>query len=223
MNTQTISLDVTKRPVVAPVVYLGQGDKSGTTLVVQVYDNDIALSLSSYTVRFCMRLPDGESYYSVNGTVSGNIATFAIDESYAAAAAGITDKAYVEVISENTVICSTGRFRVVVLEGARAGASPGEQYISEIDDAVADAQAATTAANGAASSATSAASSANSAATSANNAASTANQAASEATSAATAANEAAQAAVTNVKCYYTTETVGDDEVLALVYDLVSE
>ncbi|MBQ9002183.1 MAG: BppU family phage baseplate upper protein [Eggerthellaceae bacterium] len=136
MNVQTLNLDVSKRPAVTPVVYLGQGDKNGTTLAVSVYDNGVAMDLTGLGARFCMRLPGGEYYYSVAGDVSGNVATFDIDESYAAAVAGRTDMAYVEVLDGDDVICSTNRIAVVVLDGAREGVDPGEQHISEINEAV---------------------------------------------------------------------------------------
>ena len=164
MNTQTMALDVSKQPSVAPVLYLGQNDKSGTTLAASVYDNGAELPLSGHSVRFCMKLPDGEHYYSVNGSASGNVATFAIDESYAAAVAGVTDTAYVEVLTGNSVIASTNRIHVVVLDGAREGASMGETHASEIDAATAAATSAANSANSAAASAQSAAQSANAAA-----------------------------------------------------------
>lgn len=139
MNTQAIALDVSKQPSITPVVYIGQGDKSGTQLQASIFDNGQALTLTSYSVRLCMRLPDGESYYSVGGTVSTNVATFTIDETYAAAVEGITDIAYVEVYSGSTLICSTNRFRIVVLEGAREGASPSAAHYDEIVTAAVEA------------------------------------------------------------------------------------
>lgn len=135
MNTQSLSLDVTKKPSILPVIRIGQGDKSGTILKVAIYDDGVELPLSSYTVRFCMRLPDGKTYYEVDGSRSGNIATFTIDESKAAAVPGHTDVAYVEVISGSTVICSTSRFAVVVLEGANTNAEAAETWVSAIEAA----------------------------------------------------------------------------------------
>lgn len=164
MNTQAITLDVSKQPQTTPVVYLGQGDKNGTQLAASIFDNGQALTLSSYTVRFSMRLPGGEHYYSVNGTKSGNVATFDIDETYAAAVTGTTDTAYVEVLSGSTVIASTNRIHVVVLDGAREGVTPGSAYSDEITEATEAANTAASNANGKAEAANTAAGRANSAA-----------------------------------------------------------
>ena len=148
MNTQTVKLDVTKRPAVMPVVYLGQGDKNGTTLVADIYDNGAALTLTGYTVKFQMKQPHDAGYYNVTGTVSGSTATFAIDENYAAAVAGVTECAYVEVLSGSTVICSTNRMRVVVLEGATEGVDPSTMYDNGLNDAIDRANTAAEAAEG---------------------------------------------------------------------------
>ena len=91
-----------------------------------------------------------------------------------------------------------------------------EGWQEAIDSAVSAASSATSAAS-------SAANSANGAAEAANEAAANATAAADGASTAAQHAEEAAEAAVTNVRCYYTTEQSGDDTVLALVYDLVTE
>lgn len=148
MNIQEIALDVTKRTAIAPVVRIGQGDKNGTTLRVKMYDDGAALQLSNYTVRFTMLLPDGKSYYSVNGTKSANVATFAINETYAGRIAGTTDTAYVEVLSGSAVICSTNRFTVVVLKSAQEGAEPSAAYSNGIIEATERAEAAAEAAEG---------------------------------------------------------------------------
>lgn len=136
MNTQTIALDVSKATAVLPAIHIRQGDKNGTILNVGIFDNGTALDLTSLPVRMCAKLPDGIHYYSVNGTASGNTATFEIDESYAAAYPGITDLVYVDVLDGDDVICSTQPFRLVVEPGAREGVVPSEEHISEIDAAV---------------------------------------------------------------------------------------
>lgn len=161
MNTQTVNLDVTKRPSVLPAIYIGQGDMNGTTLVANIYDNGTAFTLDGYDVRFRMKLPYSVATYYVDGTVSGSAATFAIDESYAASVAGVTDTAYVEVLDGDTVVCSTNRMRVVVLESAYEGVPPAHiwdngitQFLSDaqdaVDAAVDDADAATSRATAAA-------------------------------------------------------------------------
>ena len=132
MNVQSVALDVTKQPQISPVLYLGQGDKNGTTLEAAIYDDGTALALTGKSARFCMRTPNGTGYYECDGTVSGNTATFLIDETYAATVDGITDVAYVEILEGSTVICSTNRFRVVVLQNATEDADPNGAYTNGV-------------------------------------------------------------------------------------------
>lgn len=139
MNVNDLNLDVSKQPAVTPVLYLGQGDKNGTTLQASIYDDGSPLPLAGKSVRFAMRSPNVQAYYEVNGTVSGNVATFQINEEYAASIAGTTDVAYVEVLEGSTVVCSTNRFRVVVLESAQDGADPEQAYSNGIMEAIDDA------------------------------------------------------------------------------------
>lgn len=131
-----------------PEIRIGQGDKDGTTLVANIYDNGEPFTLTNYTVRFAMILPFDMAYYSVVGTVSGNTATFAIDESYAASVAGVTETAYVEVLSGSTVICSTNRIRVVCLESAYENVDPAHLWDNGLNEAIARANAAAEAAEG---------------------------------------------------------------------------
>ena len=134
MNTQTIHLDVGKRPAAMPSLIIGQGDKAGTTLACELYDNGQALSLTGLNVKFVMRLPHQRGYYEVPGTSSGNVATFVIDETYAAAVAGTTDVAYVEILQGTSVIASTNRIHVAVLDGAKTDADPAGAYSNVIDE-----------------------------------------------------------------------------------------
>lgn len=139
MNTQEIALDISKAASVAPIVAIRQGDRNATTLKVAVFDNGAAFDLSDYDVLLCAKLPDGAHYYSAEGTTAGNVATFLVDETYAAAYVGITDEAYVDVLYGSTVICSTQSFRIVVEPGAKEGVVPSEGHIAEIDAACAEA------------------------------------------------------------------------------------
>ena len=141
--TQKVTLDLTRKPAVPQVVHLGQGDKAATTLQATIMNDGEPFSLSNYTVRFCMMLPDQEHYYSVNGTKSGNVATFQIDETTAAGVEGETSVAYVEVLSGSTVIASTSRMSVHILKSARDGLEPPESWSSAIAEAEAAAQAIT--------------------------------------------------------------------------------
>ena len=133
MNVNTITLDVSKEPAHEPTLYLGQSDKNGTTLVVNMFDNGNVLDLTGMDVFFCMRTPGGTDYYQVQGTVSGNVATFVIDETYAAGHVGATDTAYVKVDDGDTVITSTSRVRVVVLPSAIDGVEPAPAYATLIE------------------------------------------------------------------------------------------
>ena len=134
MNTQTIHLDVGKRPAAMPSLIIGQGDKAGTTLACELYDNGQALSLTGLNVKFVMRLPHQHGYYEVSGTASDNTATFVLDETYAAAVAGTTDVAYVEILQGTSVIASTNRIHVAVLDGAKTDADPAGAYSNVIDE-----------------------------------------------------------------------------------------
>lgn len=147
LDVQHISLDISKQPT-PQQVRLGQGDANATQLVVSVFDDGIAYSLNSYNVRLEMRLPNSDNYYSVDGTRSGNIATFDIDETYAATSYGFDGFGYVDILSGDTVICSTSRFQLVVLQNAQEGADPSTAYSNGIIEATGRAIAAAEAAEG---------------------------------------------------------------------------
>lgn len=140
MNVNEFALDVAKEPAQQPALYLGQGDKNGTTLVVNLFDNGSALDLTDMTVKFCMRCPGNADYYEISGTVSGNTATFTIDETTAASHVGETSIAYVQIASGSTVIASTSRMHVVVLPSAQDGVTVAPAYKSLIDEFLDEAQ-----------------------------------------------------------------------------------
>lgn len=197
ISTQRVKLDIGKQASMQ-VIRLGQGDKNGTTLVAELYDGGSPYSLSGKTARFTMRTPDGRSSYSVNSSsTSNNTATFNIDERYAAGVAGVTDVAYIEVLSGSTVICSTSRMRVICLQSATEGVSPSQMHDNGLDAAIAAANTAASSANTAASNANTKASRAETATTNANTARDNANTAASAANTAASAATTAAGSATT--------------------------
>lgn len=197
MNEQTITLDLDKRPSIVPVLYIRQGDKSGTQLKVDITKDGSAFALGSYGVKFCLRAPKGKGYYEVDGTASGNRATFTIDETYAGNYAGTTDTAYVEILEEANVIASTANFRVVILQSAEDGADPNGAWKSGITEAVEAANAAVARADAAAAAVEDATEAATQAAADASAAADAAEAAAAgvdDATAAATAAASSAQA-----------------------------
>ena len=95
-----------------------------------------------------MHLPGSDTYYGVDGTSSGNVATFDIDETYAATSYGADGFGYVDVMNGETVICSTSRFQLVVLRSAEDDADPSTAYSNGIREATERAIAAAEAAEG---------------------------------------------------------------------------
>lgn len=147
LDVQSISLDISKQPT-PQQVRLGQGDANATQLIVSVFDDGEVYSLDDYTVRLSLRLPNDGGYYNVNGTKSGNVATFDIDEQYAASVSGFDGFGYVDIMDGETVICSTSRFQLVVLQNASDGVELAPQYIDAVQDAIERANAAAEAAEG---------------------------------------------------------------------------
>ena len=147
LDVQYISLDISKQPT-PQQVRLGQGDANATQLVVSVFDEGIAYSLDSYSVRLAMQLPNSGGEYEVDGTRSGNVATFDVDETYAASVHGFDGFGYVDILSGDTVICSTSRFQLVVLKNAGEGVDPSTAYNNGIMEAIDRAIAAAEAAEG---------------------------------------------------------------------------
>ena len=147
LDIQSISLDISKQPT-PQQVRLGQGDANATQLIVSVFDDGETYSLDDYTVRLALRLPNDGGYYNVNGTKSGNVATFDIDEQYAASVSGFDGFGYVDIMDGETVICSTSRFQLVVLQNASDGVELAPQYIDAVQDAIDRANAAAEAAEG---------------------------------------------------------------------------
>lgn len=147
LDVQSISLDISKQPT-PQQVRLGQGDANATQLVVSIFDDGETYSLDDYTVRLSLRLPNDGGYYNVNGAKSGNVATFDIDEQYAASVSGFDGFGYVDIMDGETVICSTSRFQLVVLQNASDGVELAPQYIDAVQDAIDRANAAAEAAEG---------------------------------------------------------------------------
>lgn len=147
LDVQSISLDISKQPT-PQQVRLGQGDANATQLIVSVFDDGEVYSLDDYSVRLAMRLPNSDNYYEAQGTAAGNVATFEIDETYAATSYGIDGFGYVDVLDGETVICSTSRFQLVVLRDAQDGADPSTAYSNGIIEATERAIAAAEAAEG---------------------------------------------------------------------------
>ena len=134
MNTQTISLDLSKRPAVAPVVNIGQCDAGGTTIKAKIYDNGEAAALTGMTAMFEMRLPDGVHFVrDANCAISGNEITYVVDEEHCASVEGVTDECYFDILDGPSVVYSTSRFRIVVLRSAHNASIEAEDWDTEVD------------------------------------------------------------------------------------------
>ena len=131
MNTYAFDLDLGKR-FSDQVVIIGQSDHNGTTLTVTLYKDGTAFTTTGLTAYFAMKLPGGKDYYRKSCTYSAGVITCVIDEEYAGAVAGRTDVAYFELHQGSTVIASTARFLVVVLESATHGMTEGYRYDDEV-------------------------------------------------------------------------------------------
>ena len=217
MNTQYINLDISKAFVPNRSITIGQGDLGGTTIVATIYDNGSLLSLSGLSAHFFIRLPNSVGYVEdENCTVSGNTITYVVDEEHCAYMAGVTQDAYFALYSGTTRIYSTARFTVKILQSAadgvgiagswnndiqqavanmNAATEEAMQAVSDISEALSTAEAAATSAAQASTNAEAAVSRANAAVSSANTAVSNANTAATSASNAATNANNKAASA----------------------------
>lgn len=131
MNTYAFDLDLGKR-FSDQVVTIGQSDHNGTTLTVTLYRDGERFTTANLTAYFAMRLPGESNYYRQSCTYNAGVITCTIDEAYAGAIAGKTDIAYFELHQGDTVIASTARFLVVVLESATHGMTEGYRYDDEV-------------------------------------------------------------------------------------------
>ena len=111
MNEQSLTLDLAKRHATKRSVYVGQGDMGGTTLLVTVTNNGLALDLSDMDVT--LKLPNGE----VVCTVVGGKASCVMGESLVPDG---TEHAYL-ALDDGEHVYSTQRFRIVALDGCREG------------------------------------------------------------------------------------------------------
>ena len=137
MNTFNLTLDLAKaKQRQQQTIFVRQGDQNGTTIVATITDHGVAASTSGLTARFQMKLPDGTHYYRKAASLSGNVATVALDETQAASIAGRTDVAYFQLLQGSTVVASTESFTVIVLPDALADATGPESYDSAIQEAI---------------------------------------------------------------------------------------
>ena len=114
MDTKHITLDVSKAPTSNRIIRVGEKDKDGTTLVVDVLDHGESLALDDYDVSLLIKFSDTDMY-EIAGSTSGNQATFTINAENMQA--GWTDRACVQ-LSDDDFTLSTGRFVLQVLKSA---------------------------------------------------------------------------------------------------------
>ena len=140
MNAFDVTLDLSKQAGATQWVRVGQGDKSGTTIVATVYDHGTAFAMTGMTARFCMRTPGNGYVEDTHVDVSGSTLTYVVDEEHCASAAGVTSDCYFQILQGDTVIASTSRFSMQVLRAATQGADPAQSYSDDIVAATRDAR-----------------------------------------------------------------------------------
>ena len=139
MNEQLVTLDLCKDGRKEQYVRIGQGDKSGTTIVATVYNNGVQVALGGLTPRFKMRLPYNAGYVEGACTLSGNSIRYVVDEEHCAAVPGTTSVAYFELLQGDSVIASTSRFNVIVLPDASEGVDPAKAWTNGVTEFLDDA------------------------------------------------------------------------------------
>lgn len=108
MNTQRIALDLSKRLSTKPTIYVGRGDRHGTTIVATVTESGIPLDMDGMAA--VLALPMGDAAC----TTDGDTITCVLGESFVPDG---TEIAYFE-IEDGGRRYSTSRFRIVTVEGA---------------------------------------------------------------------------------------------------------
>ena len=108
MNTQYLTLDLSKKFSSKPTIYVGRGDVGGTTIAASFTDAGIPIALDGMEVTFT--LPLGE----MPCTIDGNTASCTLGESLVPN--GTEHAHYTIIDGERTY--TTQRLRIVTLEGA---------------------------------------------------------------------------------------------------------
>lgn len=114
MDAKTIALDVSKIPAEIPIVRVGEKDKNGTVLTVNVLDHGEPLVIGDLTATLLVKFSDDEMY-EFAGEVDGSAAQFVLDAT--GMNSGWTNNACVS-LSGDDFILSTQRFPIEVLESA---------------------------------------------------------------------------------------------------------
>lgn len=135
LNTQTIELDISKPVSSRKIIRVAQGDSGGCTLKALLYDNGAELSLTSAIVYLVVKQPDKQHYYRDKCSVSGNIATIALNETKLCSIPGFTDEAYFEV-TKSSQTSSTERFCMDILPSALINKEPAEDWDNAINQII---------------------------------------------------------------------------------------
>lgn len=122
--TQNIALDMGRRSESRRVVYLGQGDSNGTTLVVSLTEGGRPYDATGMTA--VVTVPIEGVAVNFEGDVVGTTARFAIDESMLGDVSGRFRGAYLTLSSDGSA-SSSQRFDVEVLQSF----SPAEETTDE--------------------------------------------------------------------------------------------
>lgn len=107
MNTQRMTLDLSKKHSTKPTIYVGRGDRGGTRLLATITDTGIPLALDGMDVSLSLPLGD------VVCEVDGSVATCEFGEELVPDG---TEHAYI-LIATGERAYSTQRMRVVTLTG----------------------------------------------------------------------------------------------------------
>ena len=108
MNEQRIALDLSKRLTAKPTVYIGRGDRHGTTVVATVTESGIPLDMDGMAAT--LKLPLGDAPC----VTDGDAVTCVLGEQLVPDG---TEFAHFD-ISDGDRRYSTSRFRIVTFEGA---------------------------------------------------------------------------------------------------------
>ena len=110
-----MTLDLSKQFMATQTVYVGLGDRSGTTIVVTVNDNGTPADISDMDAMLCARTPGGP--VTLPCTVSGNQVSCTLDERRLA---GGAEFAYISLCDGQRAY-STERFCIMALSGDTRG------------------------------------------------------------------------------------------------------
>ena len=124
--TRKLELDVVSGGEVRDRLRLGQGDRNGMRLVVNLTEDGLPFDCTGYTPY--LMIPIGRRRYRQEGEVNGDVATFLVDASRLGDFVGTVGGAYVSLEAGGEAVTSTQRFSVEVTRSLsrRRDAIPSE-------------------------------------------------------------------------------------------------